>query len=471
LFFIDGLISLIHWILLKGPITASSIFVFLNTNFNEAGEFLSLKLNFRFLLLLPYIALFVWSLLKTPKITYYKNGKYIVIVICLISISFFVESGINNRFVRKACPQTVKAIVSFLDEAKAFKALKQRELIQISVETSYSDENKYLFVLILGESVNRNHMSLYGYYRETTPNLDKRNDIIVFNNVISPYSNTISSVLSSLTASDINNKKRFNESVSLNDVFYSAEYKTFWLSNQLPIGVWDNAVYNLAKTFDITHYTNSSANSSYESTYTSPYDEVLFEPFRKALADTAKYKFIVLHLMGSHSAYVKRYPKEYSIFSQADNVKERTINQYDNSILYNDFFVDSLLKVLVNYSNTDTNIIASAIYLSDHGENVYDEGNTAGHDYTGVLPDANIEIPFIVWLSQSYIDNYQHKASIIKQNSSCPFMIDNLFESVIDLEFIDYKEINLRKSIFNENYNLNRKRVLEDKSNYDIRSY
>ncbi|WP_336145581.1 sulfatase-like hydrolase/transferase, partial [Klebsiella pneumoniae] len=47
-------------------------------------------------------------------------------------------------------------------------------------------------VLVIGESTNRQRMSLYGYPRNTTPELDKlRDQLAVFNNVITPRPYTI----------------------------------------------------------------------------------------------------------------------------------------------------------------------------------------------------------------------------------------------------------------------------------------
>ena len=59
LLFLDGFINLFHWIVLKCPLNASSIFVFLNTNINEATEFMSIKATPLLLLIIPYITLFV----------------------------------------------------------------------------------------------------------------------------------------------------------------------------------------------------------------------------------------------------------------------------------------------------------------------------------------------------------------------------------------------------------------------------
>lgn len=170
--------------------------------------------------------------------------------------------------------------------------------------------------------------------------------------------------------------------------------------------------------------------------------------------------------MGSHSSYAKRYPKEYERFTKADNSKERTINQYDNSVLYNDFIVDSVFSMLSAYSKKTQDIV-SAIYLSDHGENIYDENDDVGNGYPGAIPKSIVEIPFIVWLSTSYLSKFSEKSLIIKQNRILPFMNDNLFESVIDLNFINYPDFFPQKSIFDSIYNFERKRILENGMDYD----
>jgi len=467
--FLIGLVTLVHWILLKGAITASSIFVFMNTNFSETTEFLSVKFTFRFLWLLPYISLFVWALLCPPCTEKPTYGKYLVLVICLFSMVFFTENTINGRFVRKATPQTIRAFISFYRESKVFQEMKKRTINQVNVQTFYPEDTDVTFVLIIGESANRNHMSIYGYPRNTTPKLKNREDIILYHDIISAYSLTINSVSSMLTESNLENKKPFNESISLADVFHSAGFKTFWLSNQLPIGIWDNAIYNMAQTFDVVHYTNSSANSSFESTYYSPCDEVLLDPIAVALQDTARYKFIVVHLMGSHTSYGKRYPKQYAFFNHGHDKKTKIIDQYDNSILYNDFVIDTIFYMLSDYAKKNPRMIASSIYLSDHGENVYDENDNVGHDYSGSIPKSNVEIPFIVWLSPQYKVLFEEKYKMMKKNRNLPFVNDDLFDAVIDMNFINYSGKNTQRSVFSEEYNSERKRILEDGLDYDLK--
>jgi heptose-I-phosphate ethanolaminephosphotransferase len=469
IFFIEGFINLCHLLILKGPITASSLFILSNTNFNEAKEFMELKFSLLLLLIIPYIFLYVIALRNIYSVLVYPKSKLIIILILIFSILFLSENLVHGRLVRKGIPQTSKALISFGDELNSYNALKKRKVVNIKAKFVLNEIEQHVFVLIIGESCNRNHMSLNNYQRKTNPRLAKRKDIIVYKNVVSPYSNTLGSVLSIITESNLENKMSFDKSISLIDVFHSLGFKTFWLSNQSPIGVWDNAIYNLAHTSDISIFVNNNGNTSFESTYLSSFDERLLQPLSLVLDENVKDKFIVIHLMGSHSAYANRYPSKFNKFTTYNSKKEQLINEFDNSILYNDFIVDSILDILDSYSLNHDNIISSAIYLSDHSENVYDYNNNAGHDYSGSLPKSNVEIPFIVWLSSAYKHFYSDKERTILLNRDKPFVSDDLFHSIIDLNDIECKEYLNNRSVFNDSFNFNRPRILEDNENYDLK--
>ncbi|NQY08385.1 MAG: sulfatase-like hydrolase/transferase [Flavobacteriales bacterium] len=217
---------------------------------------------------------------------------------------------------------------------------------------------------------------------------------------------------------------------------------------------------------DYTRYVNLASSSSFEATYTASLDEKVIPPLRKVLRDSAKKKFIVVHLMGSHMNYSKRYPSEYDVFKGDGSKKTRLIAHYDNSILYNDFIVDSIISIAAKASGQHA---SSLIYLPDHAENVYDELDKFGHDYAGVLPKVNVEIPFIVWLSPEMIKSDPIKFNALDSKLSIPFVTDDLFHSVIDLNSIQTSYLDTSRSIFNLGFNHQRKRVLEDGKDYDLK--
>jgi len=469
IFFIGNLLNLCHILILRCPINASSLFIVLNTNFSEAKEFIGLKFHFIQLLLIPYIAIYIWGMRKKEFFVSSKKSKILLCLVLLFSTVYIGETILNSRFLRKGIPPTAKAFVAFVQEAKSYSALKKRTVMPVYAQLISNATDPHLFVLIIGESCNRNHLSLYNYHRKTTPLLEQRKEIIYFNNVISPCSNTLYSLLTSLTESDLENQKEFDKSISLIDIFHAAGFKTYWLSNQSPIGIWDNAVYNIAQTTDCPIFVNRHGNTSFENTYISSYDEHLFQPLHTVLEDTFPKKFIIIHLMGSHSKYAKRYPPQYAKFQSFSSKKEKIINEYDNSILYNDFIIDGLFNILADYCSKHAKTISSALYFADHGENVYDENDQVGHTYSDILPKANVEIPFIVWLSPRFLSLYPQKQEVMLNNREHPFVSDDLFHAVIDLNNIDCNLFIKERSLFHSKFNFERKRILEDGHDYDLR--
>lgn len=111
--------------------------------------------------------------------------------------------------------------------------------------------------------------------------------------------------------------------------------------------------------------------------------------------------------MGSHPLYRNRYPEHFEIF-QADDESipygedsKEMAAQYDNTVLYNDYVLSEIVKTL-----EDTESIL--IYLSDHGNEVYDE-----RDYTGRSEDNisryMVEVPFLIWESDRFKASYPEK--------------------------------------------------------------
>jgi len=468
--FINGFVNLAHWILVNGPVTASGLFVLFNTNLEEAFGFAQLKNSYEYFLLLPYVILFILALRFPPqqKVANRKVKYMLVSIIGIVCLSFIAENTIHGRLVRKGIPILFKSIISFEQQVKALNQLKAQTDFRLHAikAKAVSIKQPQIIIVIMGESTNRNHMSLYGYYRNTNPLLRQAKNLIVYDNVISGYAHTLESVPAALSQADLNNKLTPASSVTLAEVFRASGYKTFWLSNQSPLGVWDNMITVFAGQYETLDFVNTSGSSSLEALEKRSYDSRLFLPFQKTLASSGTKKLIVLHLMGTHSQYRKRYPARFDRFKDNKSEKAKTIAEYDNAVLYNDFVVDSLLKIISRYS-IKNKAVSAVVYLSDHGENVYDSGNYAGHDYTGSLPTCLVEVPFMVWLSPEYQKIFPEKADVIEQHCHLPFVTDDLFYALIDISGIETPVFLPEKSVFNRRFDGQRKRILVDGEDYD----
>ena len=464
-YFIIGTLEITHWLIMKGPLSVASLLATSNTNFEEASGFVGIQAASLLLFLVPYFILFYLNLINFPK-KYNSKYRFFLFGIILLLIGLFSFTSSTSEFLVKGTPQFARVSYSFVSDFRKYsKAIESNDLKVVEAK-QISDYDQQLFVLIIGESGSRNHMSLYNYRKETNPKLKKRKDIIVFDDVVSPYSNTIETVMSMITESNLENKLPFYESKDLIDVFHSVGFKTFWISNQPPFGWAENLISSIGGKTTVQNFVNTLNNSSYESDFNSSYDEKIFEPFAGALKDKASKKFVIIHLMGSHLLYDKRYPEEFDVF-KGKTEKSQLIAQYDNSIIYNDFIIDRLFHMMKSNSIKNTKQITSAIYLSDHGENVYDENNTLGHYAVGSFPKSNVEIPFLVWLSPSLKISDPAKVNTIESNIHKPFVSDDVFHTILDLNKIESPLLIRERSLFNLEFNDKRIRVLSDGKDYD----
>lgn len=464
LYFFIGLIELSHWLIMKGPLTITSILNVFSTNMEEALDFVTLKLSYSLLVLLVYVAIFILALRNLPKLKNKKRYYRQVTVFTLIPLSFFLLAFSSIPKMRLV-PQFVKVTYAFGAELKGYNELVNNNALKKVNISQPVTTGKQVVVLIIGESAARDRMSLYGFPKATTPLLKARKDLIVYTNVISPYSYTTLSVPSMVSNSNYQNKLSFHENIDIIDVFSSAGYKTYWYSNQSQVGLWDNIVSAIANNSEEVGFVNAAGNSSQEVLHSRSYDGRLFEPFVEAIEEEGDKKLIVLHLLGSHAAYKKRYPKEFDQF-KGEGSRNQLIAEYHNSLLYSDFVINSILNTLDTYS-AKTQIPAFALYVADHGENLYDEQDRAGHDFAKIMPKVNVEVPMFLWTSDTYESKFQEKILSAHANTDLPYMSDDIFHSILDMANINGPYFLPERSIINKYYDPNRPRIMADDNNYD----
>lgn len=303
-------------------------------------------------------------------------------------------------------------------------------------------------VLVIGESTNRQRMSLYGYPRETTPELDKLKDqLSVFDNVITPRPYTIEALQQVLTFADEENPDLYLSTPSLVSMMKQAGYKTFWITNQQTMTKRNTMLTTFSQQADEQVYLNNNRNQN-----AAQYDGDVIEPFNKALADSAPRKLIVVHLLGTHMSYQYRYPPTFDKFTDRQGVPPGirddqlpTYNSYDNAVLYNDFVVSSLIK---DYAKSDPN--GFLLYLSDHGEDVFD---SQGHGTLGRnegKPTAPMyTIPFMAWASPKWRENHDWNFA---SDLSRPYSSSHLIHTWADMAGLSFDELDRSKSLVSDQF-------------------
>ncbi|CAF0761432.1 unnamed protein product [Didymodactylos carnosus] len=177
------------------------------------------------------------------------------------------------------------------------------------------------------------------------------------------------------------------------------------------------------------------------------YDGKMLPYIEQFLGDSKGKKLIVVHTSGSHWNYSARYPKEFQKFTPGCNkvaksdpstcTIEGLINDYDNSILYTDFFLFSLVELLKNNNGF-------LIYVSDHAESL---GENGYYGHGGPLIPEQTTIPFIVWVSDPFKIRHLELVKAIETHSGSELSHDYVFHSILDCAGIQAKVIDKNLSI------------------------
>lgn len=312
-------------------------------------------------------------------------------------------------------------------------------------------------VYILGESTSRHHMGIYGYNLNNTPYMSKREaegDLLKFTDVISPNGQTLHVMEKLFTFYRQHERGKWYEYTDLFSILKTAGYYTMWLSNQESSGEWGNHGRVYAERCNM--YAFTKLRNSSEVTIVEPYDAALLPLLDKVMAHPKAKNFIVLHLLGTHQRYRCRYPDTFKAYSvseeqgESERAKEERAN-YDTAIRYNDSIMNEIIK---RFENRD----AIVIYTSDHGEDVMEiNKNVAGHGEI-CINNRIIEIPMLVYMSKSFRSKRPKLAQRIKQCVDRPFVTDDMIHSILDIMEIKAEGYNPQLSVFNKQFNINRKR-------------
>jgi glucan phosphoethanolaminetransferase (alkaline phosphatase superfamily) len=316
--------------------------------------------------------------------------------------------------------------------------------------THRSPDLPQVVVMVIGESSRYDRWSINGYKRETNPLLKNETNLVSLTNVVTAVSATRLAVpvLVSRKPATQSLKAEFAEKSFLS-AYKEAGFKTYWLSNQMAFGKFDTPVSVYADEADITQFLNVGGFTT-----DANYDEVLLAPLKKALADPAPKKLIVLHTLGNHWNYSHRHPKQFdkwqpSLFGVIGpaytdiKMKQQLNNSYDNSILYTDWFLSQVIGNLKSPGQ-----LTSLMYVSDHGQTLYD--GSCDLAFHGHNTEYEFHVPAFVWYSDRYKATYPDKINQLIRHKRARLATENIFHSLLDMGDISYGSERLERSFLSK---------------------
>jgi lipid A ethanolaminephosphotransferase len=400
----------------------------LNTNYEESSSFFSFGLVLYVILIgiIPSILLFKIKFVRV------KPKKFLIhIFLTLIVLVFIAFANASNwLWIDKnsktlgglAMPWSYAVNISLFYKHKSEKNEKEILLPNATIKNT----EKSVFVLVIGESARSENFSLYGYKKDTNPLLSKIENVHHYN-AQSCATYTTAGLKCILEHKDTGDLYEI-----LPNYLFRNDVEVIWRSTN-----WGEPPVHV-KNFD-----NKEALRERCEGESCEFDEILLNGLTEQILASKKDKIlVVLHTSTSHGpTYFKKYPAQFERFSPvcksvelANCTQEELINAYDNTIVYTDYILATLIDDLKHLEGYNS----SMIFISDHGESL-GENNLYMHGIpASIAPKEQLDIPFIVWLS----DDSR------KLKDSQEYSQHNIFHSVLDFLAIDSPIYDSNMSIY-----------------------
>lgn len=305
-------------------------------------------------------------------------------------------------------------------------------------------------ILILGESMTRRHLSLYGYSRPTTPHLDSiAEELFVHKDTIAPHSHTTLTVPPMFGAPLGRNIAR-PLAAPLIGSFRRSGVKTFWYSNQNEIGAFENPVTLIARTSDVWQFQKTQLLRVDD---TPLHDDWLVPRLEEALKDPAPAKFVTLHFYAPHWPYCEGFPASAKDLAESEGLGgaffgratdwSSYVNCYDNAIRH----VDGLWGQIIDRAREASEPTAVVI-VSDHGENpaamtAHDEHKHSGYQ---------VEVPLVMYVNDAGRRAWQPQLEVLRSHLDAPYLNASLGNSLLDLAGADGSLFDARRSLFSTSF-------------------
>jgi glucan phosphoethanolaminetransferase (alkaline phosphatase superfamily) len=382
-FVIMELIQFAHLSYYKFPISANTIGLI----WSERGEILESGLGdlqeiwyFPFVVLIPY-GILIALYLKLKRIT---NIWLFVPLILIFSylpykILFQHSNATNNA--------PVSSRISILNSLRTFSYfLFNRNTIAATNYQPYSYEinptDNINVVLVFGESVNANYMSLFGYPDATSPLLDDIKDSLIYKKALSaaPLTLVSSSMFFNATREYDNVNNQLKGTVNLFKLAKENGFTTSYLSAQeenIASKIQPQMIDNITTKEDIYLHLKEKSDL---------YLLELLEKEQSKFLNPSTKNFLVLHQRNIHSPYKANYEHypQFNIFT-GDGGRENT---YKNALIMNDYFLYHTMQLIKNIAGNKPTYV---FFTADHGEALGKNGEF-GH---GFLDTETVQVPFV----------------------------------------------------------------------------
>jgi glucan phosphoethanolaminetransferase (alkaline phosphatase superfamily) len=315
-----------------------------------------------------------------------------------------------------------------------------------SVAGRYQDgDAPILVVLVIGESLRVDHLSLNGYPRNTTPGLSALGpELLSFRDAVSSANWTGRAVPNMVSFS------AGNRPASIVQTFKEAGFRTAWLSNQ--------EADPISRMADVAEHATGARDFHLRT------DAMLMPLFESFLRQGGPRQFVVLHTIGSHIYYDERYGADSRVFTPtlADlgvnmprpQDKQAAINSYDNTVVETDKLLVRLIERLRKEQRP-----AVMLFASDHGENLFDDERGLFMHTQSPPTRYDLRVPVLAWMNPAYRQRFPQRAAGLQANLDRPISHFNVFPTLLDLGSVGWRGADPRNSFAAREFDVGKRRV------------
>ena len=361
------------------------------------------------------VSLLIPSLFVAYKLIFYYSED-------TRTLRLFVDTRIWNR--------TPYNVTFQLINAK--KTLDKRHLIDdaqhldMGAHRSLVPQQKEVYVFCIGESLRYDNLSLNGkYHRSTTPHLEQEQNILLFDNYYSQACLTMFSVPMLITRATPQNFELNYAERSIIEPFRECGFKTFTIANNSNLLSYET-------------YLSLGTDSLYivpdvrEGETVPSGDRNMVRLLDSLVAQHDKL-FVMMQFKGNHSFFTNYEPQFAKYLPDAnscDPLHNRDslmlINAYDNTILYTDYILSSIIGVI-----NQPNVVSTMLFVSDHGECIGQGGAGHGGNCSPSMPEYHV--PLIFWWSDAYAATFGKKLESASPRKTAKLNGDVVYYSLCDM--------------------------------------
>ena len=418
------------------------------TNVGEATEFASAYITPSVVVLLLIGALFVniVAYVVARFLGRYVLSAIIVRLCAALGVAFLVVNVVLILFfhmsVHISTPMHHSIARVLWEYGRITHETHLGNLVHIcqDVKAVRRQEGPLKMIVIIGESHSVYHTSLYGYEKETYPlmkNRERNGELFIFQNAVT--TNDVTALVMGSVYSLDSMGFNFNEYPLFPAVFKAAGFRTTLYDNEY---LADES---------LNFMSNSTLSNLLYDQRSTTYYEYDGDMIKDAVLTNDSLTLYIFHLTGHHVRYDKRYPQSFAKFKVSDygghysDTQKEDIAAYDNACLYNDYIINEVIRMF-----EDDNAVL--VYFSDHGEELYEVRDFRGHGSAKSSPDIRyqLRVPFWVWLSDKYRDQYPLMVEKIRRALDLHVKTDDMPFFLIDLADIDTEWMKPDRSFITE---------------------